>query len=347
MVKTYQAATWMAGWLVTTLAMTLAGRELATVLPVFVVMIMRSGIALLLLSPVVFLWYRGDPIRTRRLPMHLARNLVHFAGQYCWFLALALIPIAQVIAIEFTLPLWTAVLAATFLGEKLDASRIGAVVLGLCGIFLIMGPGVGSFSPGQAVALAAAMLLGSAIIITKSLTRTDSALTIIFYMFFIQTVIGLPAAISVWQWPPQHLWPWVLVVGVAGTLSHFCLAKAISLADATVVVPMDFLRVPFSALAGWLLYDEGVNIWLALGSALILAGNFVNLWRAARSQRRQLDAGQRPEQPKHQDDDQNQADDAAEPAAAIAAISPAAAAEQQHQEDDDEKSGRGHVESPS
>src|SRR5262245_396190 len=91
MVKTYQAALWMAGWLVTTLGMTVAGRELATVLPVFMVMIMRSGIALCLLSPVVFLWYRGDPVRTRRLPWHLARNLVHFAGQYCWFLALALI----------------------------------------------------------------------------------------------------------------------------------------------------------------------------------------------------------------------------------------------------------------
>ena len=286
MAKTYQAATWMAGWLVTTLAMTVAGRELATVLPVFVVMIMRSGIALILLSPVVFLWYRGDPVRTRRLPWHLARNLIHYAGQYCWFLALALIPIAQVIAIEFTMPLWTALLAAAFLGERLSASRIAAVALGLIGIVLIMGPGVDSFSGGQAVALAAAMLLGSAIIITKALTRTDSALTIIFYMFLIQTVIGLPLAISVWTWPPQALWPWVVVVGVAGTFSHFCLAKAISLADATVVVPMDFLRVPLSALAGWLLYGEGVTVWLALGSTLILAGNAVNLWRAAANQRK-------------------------------------------------------------
>jgi len=286
MVKTYQAATWMAGWLVTTLAMTVAGRELATVLPVFVVMIMRSGIALILLSPVVFLWYRGDPVRTRRLPWHLARNLIHYAGQYCWFLALALIPIAQVIAIEFTMPLWTALLATAFLGERLSASRIAAVALGLIGIVLIMGLGVASFSGGQAVALAAAMLLGSAIIITKALTRTDSALTIIFYMFLIQTVIGLPLAISVWTWPPQALWPWVVVVGVAGTFSHFCLAKAISLADATVVVPMDFLRVPLSALAGWLLYGEGVTVWLALGSTLILAGNAVNLWRAAANQRK-------------------------------------------------------------
>jgi drug/metabolite transporter (DMT)-like permease len=285
MVKTYQAATWMAGWLVTTLAMTIAGRELATVLPVFVVMIMRSGIALLLLSPVVFLWYRGDPVRTRRIPLHLARNLIHYAGQYCWFLALALIPIAQVIAIEFTMPLWTALLAAAFLGERLSAARIAAVVLGLIGIVVIMGPGVASFSAGQAAALAAAMLLGSAIIITKALTRSDSALTIIFYMFLIQTVIGLPLAISVWAWPPQALWPWVVVVGVAGSLSHFCLAKAISLADATVVVPMDFLRVPLSALAGWVLYGEGVTVWLALGSTLILAGNAVNLWRAAATQR--------------------------------------------------------------
>jgi drug/metabolite transporter (DMT)-like permease len=286
MVKTYRAALWMAGWLITTLAMTIAGRELATVLPVFVVMIMRSGIALCLLSPVVFLWYRGDPVRTRRLPWHLARNLIHFAGQYCWFWSLALIPIAQVIAIEFTMPLWTALLAAAFLGEELNASRIGAVALGLIGIVLIMGPGVASFSAGQAAALAAAMLLGSAIIITKALTRTDSPLTIIFYMFFIQTLLGLPLAISVWKWPPQELWPWVMVLGLAGTFSHFCLAKAISLADATVVVPMDFLRVPLSALLGWLLYHEGVNLWLALGSMLILAGNAVNLWRAAASQRK-------------------------------------------------------------
>jgi len=208
------------------------------------------------------------------------------AGLTAGVVALALIPIAQVIAIEFTMPLWTALLAAAFLGERLSASRIAAVALGLIGIVLIMGPGVASFSGGQAVALAAAMLLGSAIIITKALTRTDSALTIIFYMFLIQTVIGLPLAISVWTWPPQALWPWVAVMGVAGTFSHFCLAKAISLADATVVVPMDFLRVPLSALAGWLLYGEGVTVWLALGSTLILAGNAVNLWRAAANQRK-------------------------------------------------------------
>src|SRR5262245_9505708 len=149
-----------------------------------------------------------------------------------------------------------------------------------------MGPGVASFSAGQAVALAAAMLLGSAIIITKALTRTDSELTIIFYMFLIQTLLGLPLALSVWKWPPPELWPWVVVLGLAGTFSHFCLAKAISLADATVVLPMDFLRVPLSALLGWLLYHEGVNLWLALGSTLILAGNAVNLWRAALSQKK-------------------------------------------------------------
>ena len=102
-----------------------------------------------------------------------------------------------------------------------------------------------------------------------------------------------------------------------------------------------------SALAGWLLYDEGVNIWLALGSTLILAGNAVNLWRAASSQRRQLNSRQRPEQIQDEDHDQDQADDAAEPAAAITAITPAATAEQQHQEDDDQKSRGRHVGSPS
>jgi ABC-type nickel/cobalt efflux system permease component RcnA len=110
---------------------------------------------------------------------------------------------------------------------------------------------------------------------------------------------------------------------------------------------MDFLRVPLTALAGWLIYDEGVNIWLALGSTLILAGNAVNLWRAASSQRRKLNSRQRLEQIEHKDHDQDQADDAAEPTAAIAAITPAATAEQQDQQNDDKKCGCRHVGSPS
>ena len=275
------------GWLVTTLAMTVAGRELATVLPVFVVMIMRSGIALCLLSPVVFLWYRGDPVRTRRLPLHLARNLIHYAGQYRWFLSLTMIPIAQVVAIEFTMPIWTALLAAGFLGERLGAARIAAVALGLFGVRLIVRPGVEHFNPGQADRARRRDRLRSLDHHHQVAHPHRKRVTIIFWMFFVQSVIGLVPPSRMVLAADRRWWPWVAVVALCGTFSHFCMAQALSLADATVVVPMDFLRVPLSALAGWLVYKEGVNLWLALGSTLILAGNAVNLWRAAASQRRQ------------------------------------------------------------
>jgi len=270
----------MAGWLSALLLMTVAGRELSGELPVFVIMLFRSLIALAILSPIV-LWQGGRPLRTRRLGSHLARNFVHYSAQYCWFYALSLIPIARVVAIEFTMPIWTAILAAVFLSERLSLSRIAAVGLGFIGILIIVRPGVEAIGLGEMTALYAALAFAVAMILTKSLTRTESALTVIVYMFIIQTLVGLLPALSVWTWPSAAAWPWVIVVGLAGSVSHFCLAKAIASAEATVVVPMDFLRVPLTALLGWLLYAEKIDIWLALGAGLILCGNLLNLRKEA------------------------------------------------------------------
>jgi drug/metabolite transporter (DMT)-like permease len=271
-----RAAFWMAGWLTALLTITVAGRELASELPVFMIMLFRSLIALAFLTPIV-LWQGGEPLRTRRLGGHLVRNLVHYSAQFCWFYALSLIPLARVVAIEFTMPIWTAILAALFLAERLSPSRIAAVVLGFIGILIIVRPGLEQVDKGELSALYAALAFAVAMILTKSLTRTESALTVIVYMFTIQTLIGLLPALSVWTWPSAAAWPWVIVLGVMGGLSHYCLARAFAAAEATVVVPMDFLRVPLTALLGWLLYMEKIDIWLALGAGLILFGNLINL----------------------------------------------------------------------
>ena len=100
-------------------------------------------------------------------------------------------------------------------------------------------------------------------------------------MVVIQSALGLVPAILVWQWPSTGAWGWLVVIGFCGTYSHYCMARAMLHADATVVVPMDFLRVPFAALTGWLVYAERVDLFTALGAALILAGNLLNL-RAAK-----------------------------------------------------------------
>lgn len=266
----------MAGWLATILIMTISGRELTDELPVFVIMLWRSCMGVVFIAPFIA-WAGGRPLHTGRLRWHLGRNLAHYSAQFCWFLAISLIPLAEVISIEFTMPLWTAILAGIFLGERLTRRRLGAVGLGFAGIVIIVQPGLSPVGLGQIAALYAAVVFAVSLVMTKSLTRTEESLTIVFYMFALQAVIGLVPALQMWVWPSVEKWPWVLALGIAGTASHYCLAKAIASADATVVIPMDFLRVPVTAVAGWLIYSEGIGVSLVAGAGLILAANVLNL----------------------------------------------------------------------
>jgi drug/metabolite transporter (DMT)-like permease len=221
--------------------------------------------------------------RLSQWPLHVVRNVIHYGGQYLWFTALLLIPLAEVIAIEFTMPLWIAILAVSFLGERMNRFKIAALVLGFIGVILIVKPGAASAGFGHSVALAAAVLFAGSVSLTKFITRKDTALTVIFMMFAMQSVIGAIPAYLTWSWPQPSNYGFVAVVALAGTASHYCLSKAISLADATIVMPMDFLRLPLSALAGWLIYSEGVDGWSVAGALLILAANTVNLLKAGKA----------------------------------------------------------------
>ena len=118
-------------------------------------------------------------------------------------------------------------------------------------------------------------------VMVKSLTRTESTIRIIFWMLVVQSALGLVPALYEWRNPPLELWPWIFVIAFTGMSSHLCLARALVYAEATLIAPMDFLRVPLSALIGWLLYSERIDIYVALGAALILLGNMLNLKRKA------------------------------------------------------------------
>jgi len=276
-----RAALWMSGWLVLMLLIAVAGRAAMRELDLFQIMFLRSVIGLALIAP--WVWSRGVQAtwRTTRPWSHGLRNAVHYAAQYGWFAALALIPLAQVVAIEFTMPLWSALLAALWLGETLGRRKLAAVALGLAGVLVIVRPAAQGLNPGQLIALAAAVGFAASVISVKSLTRTDSALTILLWMLLVQAAIGALPALAVWRWPGgAAVWGWVAVVAFCGTFSHYCFARALQHAEATVVVPMDFLRVPASAALGGWLYQERVDGWTLAGVALILAGNLVNL-RAA------------------------------------------------------------------
>lgn len=274
-----KAVLWMAAWQVLMLGMTLASREVTREIHVLQLMELRSVIGFLMLLPLVFLHGGFAAMATKRPLLHISRNVAHYSGQAMWLWALTLIPLAQLIAIEFTAPLWTALLAVAFLGEKMSGRKIAALVLGIVGVVVIVRPGAQSIDPGHLIVLAAAVAFGVSVAMVKSLTRTESVVKIIFWMLIIQSVIGLIPAIYYWQWPSAGVWPWILVAAFCGSFAHYCMAQALVYADATVVTPMDFLRVPLTALLGYLVYNEGIDAVTALGTALILLGNLLNLRR--------------------------------------------------------------------
>jgi len=274
-----KAAFWMALSITSFLAMSVAGRATTAELNVFQVLELRSVIGFFILLPLVLTSGGFAAMRTQRPLAHIVRNVVHYSGQAAWLYALTLIPLAVLISIEFTTPIWTAILAVTFLGERLSRPKLAAVVLGLIGVVVIVRPGVDAVDPGHLVVLGAAVCFGISLVLVKSLTRTDSVVRIIFWMLIIQSALGLIPAVYVWRTPSLELWPWILLIAFTGMSSHFCMARALTYADATVISPMDFLRVPLSALVGWLLYKEQIDAFTAGGALLILMGNLLNLQR--------------------------------------------------------------------
>jgi len=271
------AAIWMGGALLSFMAMAISGRELAGQLSTFQILFFRSLVGVVVIG---FLAWRagGDAIRPHSLGTHLVRNTAHFIGQAGWFYGIAFIPLAEVFAIEFTTPVWTAILAIFLLGEKLTKPRVAAIALGFLGILLILRPGFEIVSVAALAVLVGALGYATSHTLTKKLTRDNTALGILFYMTMIQLPMGLVPSLFDWAWPVGlHGWFWVVVVGITAMTAHFCMVKAFAQADATVVVPMDFMRLPLIALVGFMFYAEAIDIWLLLGAGAILLGNLVNL----------------------------------------------------------------------
>jgi drug/metabolite transporter (DMT)-like permease len=274
----------MLGAVVSLSTMAVSGRELSAELNTFQILFFRSLVGL---AVICALLQRAGwaQIRTKVFGTHVWRNVSHYAGQFGWFFALGVIPLAEVFAIEFTTPIWTAMLAAILLGERMNRLRLLAVVTGFVGVLVILRPGISVVSVGALAVLGAAVAYAISYVLTKQLSATERPLSILFYMTAIQLPLGLVAALFDWRWPSAWAWPWVGVVAVTALLAHYCITRAFRLADATVVVPLDFLRLPLIAVIGWLAYGEPVNAWVLLGAGLVLVGVWLNVMSAQPARR--------------------------------------------------------------
>ena len=278
--KLVRVVLWMVGALLSFSVMAVSIRELARMgLSIFEILAIRSGVALLVL--LLLLAFRPElraHARPRRMGLNFFRNGVHYASQFCWALSLTMLPLAMVFSLEFTMPAWTALLAAWVLHEKMTPSRLGVVVLGLVGVLIILRPGVTAFNPAALLVLVAAFGYAITMITTKQLTATETTFGIIFWMAVIQFPLSLlgsnPATLL--NLEVRHILP-AIGVGIAGLTSHYCLSNAFRSGDATLVVPLDFMRIPLIAVVGWAFYGERLDIFVLLGALVIIAGVLWNL----------------------------------------------------------------------
>jgi drug/metabolite transporter (DMT)-like permease len=282
---TLQAAFWMIGAITSFTLMAISGRTVSVELDTFEIMLFRSITGIIIVVSVA--WYAGtlQQISRNRLRLHATRNICHFAGQNLWFYAITVIPLAQVFALEFTTPIWVILLSPLLLKERLTGIGLLSAGIGFIGILIVARPDPANISIGLVAAAGCAVFFALTAIFTRKLTRTESITTILFYLTTMQAVFGLICAgydgdITV---PSLQALPWVILIGCAGLLAHFCLTKAISIAPVSVVMPIDFVRLPTIALVGMFLYGESLEIMVFVGAAIIFAANYLNISHAIRA----------------------------------------------------------------
>ncbi len=278
---TLVAALWMLGAIASFSLLAVAARAVSPALDTFEIMLFRSGMGLLAVALILATLGHLREARPRRLDIHAARNVIHFAGQNLWFYALTVLPLAQVFALEFTSPLWVILLAPLFVGERLTGRALLAGAIGFAGVLVVARPGFGNLHPGLVAAALCAVCFAVTSLITKRLTRTQPVAAILFWLnafqlLFSAIIVGWDGEVPI---PTASQAPWLLLIGATGLAAHWCLTSALDAAPASVVMPLDFARLPVIAVVGWAAYGEPLDPLVFAGAALILLGNLLTLRR--------------------------------------------------------------------
>ncbi len=282
-----KAAMWMIGAIFSFTAMAVAAREISQTHDSFEIMAARSIIGLVLVLVIGKALGQLGHISSQRLSGHFWRNIVHFTAQNLWFWSLTMIPLAQVFALEFTSPLWVILLSPLFLGERLTLSKLAAAGLGFAGILIVARPDITNLSPGVLAAAGSALGFAATSILTKRLTRDEAIITILFWLTAFQAVFGILAATYDGQinWPTAETLPWLGLIGVCGVLAHLSLTSALTLAPASFVMPIDFIRLPLIAVIGAMAYGEAIDPFVLGGGVVIFLGIWISI-RAELQERR-------------------------------------------------------------
>jgi len=272
-----RAFLWMSITLLSFCLMAIAARELGDALSIFQVLTFRSAIGLMAVYIVMLATGNMRAIKTKRLRLHAFRNCFHFAGQYFWFLGIILLPLAEVTALGFTIPIWTALIALFFFKQKITRERLGSIVLGIAGVIVITRPGSAMADIAVLVVILSAVFYAISHTVTGELSSSEQPFTVLFYMCLIQLPIGFVLSVFSWQWPAGVQWFWLCIIGLTALSAHFCLTRAMTYADVTTIFTLDFLRLPLMALLGAFIYHEPIGLSVIIGGLLMAAGNLINM----------------------------------------------------------------------
>lgn len=274
-----KAGFWMLGAVFSFSLMAISGRELGGELNSFEIMLWRSLAGILIVLAFAWQFDTLDQIKFTHLKLHALRNISHFFGQTLWYFAVTQITLAQLFAFEFTAPLWVALMAPLFLKETFTKRKFLAICVGFSGILIIARPEAGSLSIGMLAAIFCAVGFAGSVLTTKLLTRKYSVTCILFWLTVMQFLLslffaGIYGNITIPKITSLH---WITIISIGGLTAHFCITSALTLAPASVVAPLEFLRLPLIAVVGYFAYDEALSIFVLIGAILIVGANIANL----------------------------------------------------------------------
>ena len=245
---------------------------------VFTAGFLRFLFGFLLILPFIF-YNQFQNFKTPNLKIHLTRGFLNIPMMLLGFSALQYIPLEQIKAISFITPIIVVVLSVIFLKEKIYLIRIGALVIGLVGVFVILRPGIVSINIGAYMVLCSCSIWSVVVIITKFAARVDSAFTILSYQYTIVTILSLPIALYFWQTPSSQTIIYLIFAGMAGTIVHLCINTAYKLTELSVLQPVNFSRLLIASLFGFIIFDEVPDIWTIIGGLIIFSSILIITYR--------------------------------------------------------------------
>ena len=272
----------MMGGVFSLTSMAISGKEISLQIDTFEILFYRSIIGVVIVSSVIAAKGLYHEINLKQIGTHLKRNIAHFTGQNLWLYALGSITLAEVTSLEFTMPIWIILFSFFMLNENLNKFRIIAVFIGFTGVLIIIRPNIESFNLGVSAAAVSAVAFALTNIYTRRLTKTESTLTILFFLTSIQLIFGFATSFidGKLDLPSAEIMPWIVVLGLGGLAAHYCITTALTYAAPSVVAPIDLFRLPLAVLIGILFYSESGNIYIYAGSLLIVVANWLNFKKA-------------------------------------------------------------------